>query len=121
MRGVEKTRRLQEEGLLGMGQPPDPATRPSRLPLLTHLAVVALLALSFLSGLALWRGEILQARTLETPAWLPGFLAVHGCLNPFLCALFGYLCYQHIRMGWKLRANLATGFSMEFLFAGLIL
>jgi len=58
---------------------------------------------------------------METPSWLPGFLVAHGCLNPFLCVLFGYLCCQHIRMGWQLKANLATGFSIEFLFAGLII
>jgi len=104
-----------------MGQPLDPAARPSRLAPLTHLAVVALLSLSFLSGLAVWVGQNVQARGMETPPWLPAMLALHGCLNPFLCALFGYLCCQHIRIGWQLKANLATGFSLEFLFAGLIL
>ena len=99
----------------------DPATRPSRLPPLAHIAVVALLSLSFLSGAAVWAGQITQARTMETPLWLPGLLALHGCLNPFQCALFGYLCCQHIRMGWQLKANLLTGFSIEFVFAGLIL
>src|SRR5256885_14536942 len=38
LRGIEEARRLQEEGLLGMGEPFDPATRPSRLSRLTHLA-----------------------------------------------------------------------------------
>ena len=60
-------------------------------------------------------------RALESPPWLHGLLVLHGCLNPFLCALFGFLCCQHIRMGWHLKANLVTGFSIEFVFAGLIL
>ena len=104
-----------------MGQPLDPATRPSRLSPLTHIAVVTLLSLSFLSGVVVWAGQSAQARTMETPAWLPGLLAFHGWLNPFQCALLGYLCCQHIRIGWQLKANLLTGFSMEFVFAGLIL
>ncbi len=104
-----------------MGQPLDPATRPSRLAPLTHIAVVLLLSLSFISGVAIWRGQTLQARMTETPSWLHAFLILHGWLNPFLCALFGYLCCQHIRLGWQLRANLLTGFSMEVIFAGQIL
>jgi len=104
-----------------MSEPLDAATRPSRLPLLTRIAVVLLLSLSFLTGLVVWRGQILQARTMETPAWLHAAVVLHGSLNPFLCGLFGYLCCQHIRIGWHLRANLASGFSMEFVFAGLIL
>jgi hypothetical protein len=48
-------------------------------------------------------------------------VVLHGSLNPFLCVLFGYLCSQHIRLGWQLRANLATGIAMEIIFGGLIL
>ena len=51
--------------MLSMGQSLHPATRPSRLPPLTHIAVVLLLSLSFLSGLAVWRAQVLQERTLE--------------------------------------------------------
>ena len=104
-----------------MGQPLDPATRPSRLPLFTHITVVFLLALSFLSGLLVWQGQRIQARELQTPAWVHASLVIHGGLNPFLCALFGYLCCQHIRFGWQLRANLLTGIAMEIIFGGLIL
>jgi len=104
-----------------MEGPLEAATRPSRLPALTHITVVLLLSLSFISGLGVWRGEILQARSLETPAWLHGSLILHGCLNPLLCVLFGYLCCGHIRMGWQLKANRITGVSMEILFAALIL
>jgi hypothetical protein len=104
-----------------MGQPLDPAARPSRLPLFTHIAVVLLLSLSFISGLVLWQGQRIQARTTETPVWFHASVVLHGGLNPFLCVLFGYLCCHHIRLGWELRANLVTGITMEIVFGGLIL
>ena len=104
-----------------MAQALDPATRPSRLPLFTHVAVVLLLSISFISGLLVWQGQRIQAQTMETPVWLHASVVLHGSLNPFLCVLFGYLCCQHIRFGWQLRANLLTGFTMEIIFGGLIL
>jgi hypothetical protein len=103
-----------------MGQALDHATRPSRLPLSVHIIIVFLLGLSFVTGAIVWRGQAIQANTMETPTWLHGFLVLHGTLNPFLCAVFGYLCCEHIRLGWKLKANLATGITMEFIFVGLI-
>lgn len=69
----------------------------------------------------MWWGQTVQVRDLQTPVWLRGCLILHGGLNPFMCGLFGYLCCQHIRQGWELRANLGTGLVMEGLFAGLIL
>jgi len=104
-----------------MVSPLDPAKRPSRLPLFTHFTVVLLLSLSFISGLLVWQGQRVQEQTRDTPAWLHAAVVLHGILNPFLCVLFGYLCGQHIRFGWRLRANLLTGFTIEFIFAGLIL
>jgi len=98
----------------------DPATRPSRLPLFTHVAVVLLLSLSFISGLAVWQGQRVREQTMDVPVWLHGAVVLHGVLNPFLCGLFGYLCCQHIRLGWQLRANLLTGIAMEIIFGGLI-
>jgi hypothetical protein len=95
--------------------------RPSRLSPVTHLAVVLFLSLSFISGLLVWQGQRIQAQTMETPAWLRASVVLHGGLNPFLCVLFGYLCCQHIRIGWQLRANLVTGITMEIVFGGLIL
>ena len=104
-----------------MGEPLDPATRPSRLPLFTHVAVVLLLSLGFLSGLLVWQGQRVLEQTMAPPAWLRSAVVLHGVLNPFHCVLFGYLCCQHIRCGWQLRANLLTGFTMELIFGGLIL
>lgn len=104
-----------------MGEPVNPATRPTRLASWEHWLVAGLLALSFLSGVAVWFGQTVQARELAAPAWLHPMLVLHGALNPFQCALFGWLAFQHIRVGWRMRANLLTGFAMEFVFAGLIL
>ena len=104
-----------------MGEPLDPSTRPSRLHPLAQALVVLLLLISFASGAMVWWGQTIQLQQSEAPAWLHGCLVVHGCLNPFLCGLFGYLSYQHFRTGWQLRANLVMGFLLEGLFLGLIL
>ena len=99
----------------------DPARRPSRLPVAVRGAVVSLLGLAFVSGLLVWWGQLKQSEALDSPPWLRTCVVLHGALNPFLCALFGYLCCEHIRLGWQLRANLITGLAMELLFGGLIL
>ena len=104
-----------------MGGPLDPATRPSRLPLFTHVAVVSLLSLSVISGLLVWQGQRVLEQKMVAPDWLRPTVVLHGVLNPLLCVLFGYLCCQHIRFGWQLRANLLSGFTMEIIFGGLIL
>jgi hypothetical protein len=104
-----------------MEEPIDPATRPSRLSSLVHAVVVLLLSLAFITGVLVWWGRTGQEATLDTPSWLRAMVVLHGGLNPFLCALFGYLCCQHIRVGWQLRANVATGLATELVFAGLIL
>lgn len=103
-----------------MPLPIDPATRPSRLPLLGQVAVLVLLATSFVSGVLIWWGQTIQARELTTPPWLHGCLVLHGSLNPLLCVLFGILVCHHIRVGWVMRANLLSGLVMEAVFAGLI-
>ena len=76
---------------------------------------------SFLSGVLIWRGVHLQETRSETSAWLRNCVVLHGVLNPFLCALFGYFLCDHIRLGWQLRANRISGFFMEACFAALIL
>ena len=103
-----------------MLSPLDPATRPSRIPLLGQLAVILLLGTSFVSGALVWWAQRIQARDLATPPWLHGCLVLHGSLNPLLCILFGVLLCHHIRVGWTMRANLWSGFLMEAVFAGLI-
>lgn len=100
-----------------MSEPINPATRPSRLSVIAHILVVGLLLASFVSGLLVWWGQTIQFQQSVTPVWLRPCLVVHGGLNPILCGIFGYLCCQHIRLGWQLRANLVTGFGMEAVFA----
>lgn len=104
-----------------MSEPPNPAERPNRLSLLAHIITLALLLLSFISGILIWRGLHLQQVQTETPVWLRACVVFHGALNPFLCALFGYFVCDHIRLGWQLRANRVTGLLMEICFAALIL
>ena len=99
---------------------PPASSRPSRLSLVAHVVVVASLALSFVSGIAMWYGQNVTETTLAPPAWLHAARVTHGCLNPLLCAVFGYLCCQHIRYGWALRANWVSGLLMEVVFALLI-
>lgn len=98
----------------------DPSSRPSQLSQLTRVAVVLLLAAGFLSGIAIWWGQTLQAEQMQSPGWLRPILILHGCLFPAQSALFGFLVCHHIRVGWRLRANLVSGFAMEFAFLGLI-
>ena len=99
----------------------DPASRPSRLSASAHTLTLILLTASFVTGMMVWRGQVFQAAEMVTPPWLRAALVIHGSLNPFLCGLFGYLACQHIRLGWKLRANLASGLLLEASFLGLIL
>lgn len=104
-----------------MTQPLNAAERPNRLSVATHVITLALLGLSFISGVLVWRGLHLQEARAETPEWLRGWVVLHGALNPLLCMLFGYFLCDHIRLGWRLRANRLTGLLMETCFAALIL
>ena len=100
---------------------PNPAERPTRLPVWGQWLIALLLLASFGSGIAIWWGKTIQAEELITPAWLRGTVILHGCLNPVQCVLFGILACHHIRGGWQMRANLFAGFLLEGVFAGLIL
>jgi hypothetical protein len=97
------------------------AERPNRLTPAVHAITLILLTASFISGILIWRGLHLQEARSETPSWLRACVVFHGILNPFLCALFGYLLYDHIRVGWQRRANRISGFLMETCFAALVL
>jgi len=100
---------------------PDASSRPSRLSSVVRVLVVGALLLSFISGVALWYGQSLAEHALAPPLWLRPWRLLHGGLNPVLCGVFGYLCCQHIRYGWALRANWISGFTMEGVFLLLIL
>ena len=101
--------------------PLNAAERPNRLTPAVHVIMLLFLTASFISGVLIWRGVHLQETRLETPTWLRACVVLHGTLNPFLCAVFGYFLCDHIRIGWQLRANRISGFLMETCFAALIL
>ncbi len=98
----------------------DPASRPARLPPLTLGILLFFLSATFISGFAVLMGDWLQDRSGERLAWLHFSRVIHGGCNPVMCAIFGFLLAEHIRYGWALRANWATGFGMELVFLGLI-
>lgn len=95
--------------------------RPSRLAFLTRLLLAFLLLLSFFTGVALWYGQFVQDRDLTPIDWLSPVRFVHGALNPFLTAFFGYLLCRHIRYGWERKANRWSGLPMELALGYLIL
>jgi hypothetical protein len=112
---------MQEQELLRTEQRLDPATRPSRLSLWLHIAVVVLIVLAFISGAVIWYCDFVTPESEEPPFNVHPWRILHGSLNPFLCTIFGYLLCHHIRIGWQLRANWISGFFMEAVFAALIL
>ena len=99
-----------------MANPLHASARPSRLPPAAQWLIALLLGLSFFTGVFIWWGQTLRDRDSAAPVWLHACTVAHGTLNPFLTGLFGYLVCHHIRIGWELRANLATGFAMELVF-----
>src|SRR4051812_24126457 len=99
----------------------DPAARPPRIPVWARIIILLFLLLSFVSGILIWWGQTLQESRDVAPAWLHLLSVVHGSLYPVQCIVFGALAVQHIRIGWQMRANLISGFLMEFIFVGLIL
>src|SRR5688572_27579920 len=105
MRGIEEARGLQEEGRMNDLPPLNPADRPSRLPFYIHASIVVLVALGFLTGVVLLYFDIVADEGVAKPGWLHRILVIHGCLVPFQTVVFGYLCAQHIRYGWRMKAN----------------
>ena len=101
--------------------PLNPADRPSRLPFFIHVSVVGLVALGFLSGGVLLYFDIVGNEGVAKADWVHRVLIFHGCLFPLQAMLFGYLCAQHIRRGWQMKANRVSGFAMETCFIGLLL
>ena len=101
--------------------PLNAAERPNRLTPAIHATTLILLILSFISGVLIWRGTYLLEARSESPSWLRACVVLHGMLNPFLCALFGYFLCDHIRIGWRIRVNWFSGLLIEVCFAALIL
>ena len=105
--------------MLETASQPDVSSRPSRLPRWVEILTATLLGLSFITGGLFWLGQS-KLQELDPPRWLNFCRIAHGCLNPFLCALFGYLLCQHIRYGWALKINRPSGFVIEAIMGGLI-
>ncbi len=103
------------------------AERPARLSTLVHVLVIASLSAAFLSGILIWWGQTLGAVEDEltlmkrAPDWVSSLLVFHGCLYPVQCCVFGYLIATHFHPGWKLRANLVSGFVTDAFFLGQII
>ena len=108
----------EEQSRLGVAPLP---LRPSRLSPVVQTVLTLLLGLSLLSGLALWYGSSLQEQELEPARWFRPALVLHGVLNPFLCALFGYMWVIHMRLGWQKKANRWSGLSVALCLGLLIL
>ena len=97
--------------------------RHAKLPAWALVLGLALMAASFISGALIWWGQTVNAgfdgTTGGTPFRTGGWVRLHGALNPFLCGFLGYLTHQHIRVGWRTRANVSSGAALLFVFAGL--
>lgn len=95
--------------------------RPSRLSVWFLTISSLVFALCFISGLVLWWAKRGQAQQLEPPPWLHAWRILHGCTNPIICILAGYLWNGHVRIGWQMRANRSTGLVVAISFCTLIL
>lgn len=96
--------------------------RHARLPLWVMIVGMTLLALSFISGLMVWRGQVAAALAADGGEAMAGVFQwrrLHGALNPFMWGLLGYLTHQHFRIGWRNRACLVSGGLMLAVLAGL--
>lgn len=96
--------------------------RAAKMSVVTHVLVVGLLGLAWLSGVAVWWGQTAglvmdpELLTEMPPPWVHPVLVFHGCLFPFLCGIFGYLVASHFHSGWKLKANRVSGLLMDSVF-----
>lgn len=97
--------------------------RHAKLPGWVLVPGLALMAASFVSGVVIWWGQAANAAFDGTDGSGPfptgGWVRFHGALNPFLCGFLGYLTAQHIRIGWRTRANVPSGAALLWVFAGL--
>lgn len=97
------------------------ANRPTQLSPFFIVLLVVLLGLSFVSGLGLWYiHELLESQPADLPAWRSLCRTVHGIVNPAICIVFGFLWFNHIRGGWKMRVNRASGATLTALIIILI-
>ena len=101
------------------------ANRPTQLTSSVIVLLVILLALSFITGLGLWfvheqREKLASGEIDDLPNWTSLCQTTHGVLNPAISALFGYLGFNHVRGGWKMRVNRKSGGTLSGLMIVLI-
>jgi hypothetical protein len=86
------------------------ANRPTQLNNFLIITLVSLLALSFITGIGLWYvHEQREAASGTIPPWTNACRMLHGIVNPAICVVFGFLWFNHIRGGWKMRVNRKSG------------
>src|SRR5687768_6161873 len=97
------------------------ANRPTQLTTFLIVVLVFLLGLSFVTGIGLWYvHELREAQDAEIPKWTNICRNLHGVVNPAICAVFGFMWFNHIRGGWKMRVNRKSGGTLTVLIIVLI-
>lgn len=94
--------------------------RPTQLSRVVIFLLILLLGLSFLTGLGLWYVHEQREQRADLPGWTSFCQTTHGLLNPIISALFGFLWFNHIRGGWKMRVNRKSGGTLSGLMIVLI-
>ena len=89
------------------------ANRPTQLTTSLILLLVSLLGVSFITGIGLWYAHEQREALAEVPRWTNVCRNLHGMVNPAICAVFGFLWFNHIRGGWKMRVNRKSGGSLS--------
>ncbi|MGZ8900748.1 MAG: hypothetical protein ACXW3Z_11685 [Limisphaerales bacterium] len=97
------------------------ANRPTQLNTFLIVTLVFLLSLSFVTGIGLWYvHEQRESPGSDLPQWTNACRILHGVVNPAICAVFGFLWFNHIRGGWKMRVNRKSGGSLTAIIIVLI-
>ncbi|MGZ8940377.1 MAG: hypothetical protein ACXW32_14315, partial [Limisphaerales bacterium] len=97
------------------------ANRPTQLNTFLIVTLVLLLSLSFVTGIGLWYvHEQRESPGSDLPQWTNACRILHGVVNPAICAVFGFLWFNHIRGGWKMRVNRKSGGSLTAIIIVLI-
>jgi hypothetical protein len=96
------------------------ANRPTQLTTPLILLLVSLLFVSFVTGLGLWYVHEQREALAEVPGWTNVCRNLHGIVNPAICCVFGFLWFNHVRAGWKMRVNRKSGVALTALLILLI-
>src|SRR5687767_5915440 len=94
--------------------------RPTQLSTFLIVLLVTLLGLSFVTGIGLWYVHELREDLAVLPKWTSFCQTVHGLLNPAITVVFGFMWFNHVRGGWKMRVNRRSGGTLSGLMMVLI-